>query len=353
MSNKVNGLWAVNSSSVFMYFDSVNTPSVWRFGMKDGVESWRMIPGVRNAQAVRGVAAAYRADGGTWLDPNGSDYAQAVSEIGDVPLIVERGDCTLPPDCGDYTAHGVSLSDTDKEHGWELSYDNGDMVVSRDISFLTPAERDHPEMCETYDDLPVVQPVDDKPMPELDGHTIVDFVNEFNDVYALLSKEDPTVYRLATSKFDNGEYPEPVLKAFNRFRGDVVSSDREGAAFIMALDQLTRKTVEPEPDTVEIPEVPPIPSKEPPKVTVQHGVKARVVTIPGGKSVKELADVFGAYAHKPRGFRDSNGRKVAYIAYNDSTGVVAYRDYYQRGSDQSLEESVAAYLAQHEIVEVA
>lgn len=30
MSNKVNGLWAVNSSSVFMFFDSVNSPSVWR-----------------------------------------------------------------------------------------------------------------------------------------------------------------------------------------------------------------------------------------------------------------------------------------------------------------------------------
>lgn len=223
MSNKVNGLWAVNSSSVFMFFDSVNAPSVWRFEMKDGVESWRMIPGVRNAQAVRGVAAAYRADGGTWLDPNGSDYAQAVSEIGDVPLIVERGDCMVSSDCGDYTAHGVSLSDADREHGWELSYEDGGMVVSRDISFLTPAERDHPEMCETYDDLPVVA-------------------------------------------------PEP-------------------------------QAVEPEPDTVEIPEVPPTPSKDTPKVIAQHGVKARVVTIPGGKSVKELPDVFGAYAHKPRGFR--------------------------------------------------
>lgn len=125
MSNKVNGLWAVNSSSVFMFFDSVNSPSVWRFEMKDGVESWRMIPGVKNAQAVRGVAAAYRADGGTWLDPNGPDYAQAVSEIGDVPLIVERGDCMVSPDCGDYTAHGVSLSDSDREHGWELSYEDG------------------------------------------------------------------------------------------------------------------------------------------------------------------------------------------------------------------------------------
>ncbi|MGJ0616045.1 hypothetical protein ACR73I_05085 [Bifidobacterium pseudocatenulatum] len=91
MSNKVNGLWAVNSDGVFMFFNSVDSPSVWRFGMSDNVESWRMVPGVVNAQAVRGVAAAYRADGGTWLDPNGSDYAQAVSEIGDVPSIVERG----------------------------------------------------------------------------------------------------------------------------------------------------------------------------------------------------------------------------------------------------------------------
>lgn len=72
-----------------------------------------------------------------------------------------------------------------------------------------------------------------------------------------------------------------------------------------------------------------------------------------GKSVKELADVFGGYAHKPRGFRDSKGRRVAYVAFDGKSGVVAYRDYYQRGSDQTLEESVAAYLAQHEIVEVA
>ncbi|WP_347036092.1 hypothetical protein [Bifidobacterium pseudocatenulatum] len=67
MSNKVNGLWAVNSDGVFMFFNSVDSPSVWRFGMSDNVESWRMVPGVVNAQAVRGVAAAYRADGGCGL----------------------------------------------------------------------------------------------------------------------------------------------------------------------------------------------------------------------------------------------------------------------------------------------
>lgn len=54
-----------------------------------------------------------------------------------------------------------------------------------------------------------------------------------------------------------------------------------------------------------------------------------------------------------RGVRDSKGRRVAYVAFDGKSGVVAYRDYYQRGSDQTLEESVAAYLSQHEIVEVA
>jgi hypothetical protein len=273
MSNKVNGLWAVNSSSVFMFFDSVNSPSVWRFEMKDGVESWRMIPGVKNAQAVRGVAAAYRADGGAWLDPNGSDYAQAVSEIGDVPLIVERGDCMVSSDCGDYTAHGVSLSDADREHGWELSYEHGGMVVSRDVSFLTPMEQDHPEMCETYDDLPVVEPV------------------------------------------------APVAQSV--------------------------EVVEPEPVTAEIPEVPP--QTEPHEVVAtSSAVMVRKVVIPGGKSVKELADVFGAYVHKPRGFHDSAGRRVAYVAFDGTGGVIAYRDYYT-DVDTRLEEQITDYLAAHNL----
>lgn len=157
MSNKVNGLWAVNSDGVFMFFNSVDSPSVWRFGMSGEVESWRMVPGVVNAQAVRGVAAVYRAESGVWLDPNGADYAQAVREIGDVPSIVERGGLIASDDCGDYTAHGVSLPDVDRERGWVLSWEHGGMVVSRDVSFLTPMEQDHPEMCETYDDLPVVE----------------------------------------------------------------------------------------------------------------------------------------------------------------------------------------------------
>ena len=274
MSNKVNGLWAVNSSSVFMFFDSVNTPSVWRFEMKDGVESWRMIPGVKNAQAVRGVAAAYRADGGTWLDPNGPDYAQAVSEIGDVPSIVERGGLIASDDCGDYSAHGLSLPDVDRERGWVLSWEHGGMVVSRDVSFLTPMEQDHPEMCETYDDLPVVEPV------------------------------------------------APVVQSV--------------------------EVVEPEPVTAEIPEIPP--QTEPHEVVrTSSAIIVRKVVIPGGKSVKELSDVFGAYVHKPRGFRDSKGRRVAYVAFDGTGGVIAYRDCYTQGVDTRLEKDIADYLASHNL----
>lgn len=274
MSNKVNGLWAVNSDGVFMFFNSVDSPSVWRFGMSDGVESWRMVPGVGNAQAVRGVAAAYRADGGVWLDPNGADYAQAVREIGDVPSIVERGGLIASDDCGDYSAHGLRLPDVDSERGWVLSWEHGVMVVSRDVSFLTPMEQDHPEMCETYDDLPVVEPA------------------------------------------------APVVQSV--------------------------EVVEPEPVTAEIPEVPP--QTEPHEVVgTSSAVMVRKVVIPGGKSVKELSDVFGAYVHKPRGFRDSKGRRVAYVAFDGTGGVIAYRDYYKQGVDTRLEKDIAGYLASHNL----
>lgn len=273
MSNKVNGLWAVNSDGVFMFFNSVDSPSVWRFSMSGDVESWRMVPGVVNAQAVRGVAAVYRAEGGVWLDPNGADYAQAVREIGDVPSIVERGGLITSDDCGDYTVHGVSLPDVDRERGWVLSWEHGGMVVSRDVSFLTPVEQDHPEMCETYDDLPVVEPV------------------------------------------------APVAQSV--------------------------EVVEPEPVTAEIPEIPP--QTEPHEVVAtSSAVIVRKVVIPGGKSVKELADVFGAYAHKPSGFRDSMGRRVAYVAFDGTGGVIAYRDYYT-DVDTRLEEHIADYLANHNL----
>lgn len=382
MSNRVNGLWAVNSDGVFMFFNSVDSPSVWRFGMSGEVESWRMVPGVSNAQAVRGVAAVYRAEGGVWLDPNGVDYAQAVREIGDVPSIVERGGLIASAGCGDYSAHGVSLPDVDRERGWMLSWEHGGMVVSRDVSFLPPMEQDHPDMCETYDDLSVVQPVDDKPilepepvkpvepepvetveqskqpMSDLGGHTIVEFKREFDRIYGVLYAADGNGgsidYGRDIDAFDNHEYPRGVLEAFNTYREDFVSSDREAAAFIRALRSFTPtesaagETVEPEPVTAEIPEIPP--QTEPHEVVAtSSAVMVRKVVIPGGKSVKELADVFGAYVHKPRGFRDSKGRRVAYVAFDGTGGVIAYRDYYTQGVDTRLEEQIADYLASHNL----
>lgn len=379
MSNKVNGLWAVNSDGVFMFFNSVDSPSVWRFGMSDNVESWRMVPGVVNAQAVRGVAAVYRADGGVWLDPNGADYAQAVREIGDVPSIVERGGLIASDDCGDYSAHGLSLPDVDRERGWVLSWEHGGMVVSRDVSFLTPMEQDHPEMCETYDDLPVVEPVapvaqsvevvEPEPEPaetvpqtqqsmsELGGHTIAEFKREFDRIYGVLYDADGSGHSIDYGRdidaFDNHEYPRGVLEAFNAYREDFVSSDRESAAFIRALRSFTPpesaavEIVEPEPVTAEIPEVPP--RTEPHEVVgTSSAVIVRKVVIPGGASVKELADVFGAYVHKPRGFRDSKGRRVAYVAFDGNGGVIAYRDYYT-DVDTRLEEQIADYLASHNL----
>lgn len=107
------------------------------------------------------------------------------------------------------------------------------------------------------------------------------------------------------------------------------------------------EVVEPEPVTAEIPEVPP--QTEPHEVVrTSSAVMVRKMTIPGGKSVKELADVFGAYVHKPRGFRDSKGRRVAYVTFDGTGGVIAYRDYYT-DVDARLEEQIADYLASHNL----
>lgn len=104
---------------------------------------------------------------------------------------------------------------------------------------------------------------------------------------------------------------------------------------------------EPEPVTAEIHEVPP--RTEPHEVVAtSSAVMVRKVVIPGGKSVRELSDVFGAYVHKPRGFRDSKGRRVAYVVFDGTGGVIAYRDCYT-DVDVRLEEQIADYLAAHNL----
>lgn len=153
-------------------------------------------------------------------------------------------------------------------------------------------------------------------------------------------------YGEAVTAFADGEYPVNVLEAFNDYREDYVSSDREAAAFMMALQSRAMQP-EPEPVTAEIPEVPP--RTEPHEVVAtSSAVMVRKAVIPGGKSVRELSDVFGAYAHKPRGFRDSKGRRVAYVVFDGTGGVVAYRDCYT-DVDARLEEQIADYLAAHNL----
>lgn len=108
-----------------------------------------------------------------------------------------------------------------------------------------------------------------------------------------------------------------------------------------------REPIKPEPVTAEIPEVPP--QTEPHEVVAtSSAIIVRKVVIPGGKSVKELADVFGGFKHKPRGFRDSKGRRVAYVAFDGTGGVIAYRDYYT-DVDTRLEQDIADYLASHNL----
>lgn len=196
-----------------------------------------------------------------------------------------------------------------------------------------------------------------QPMSDLGGHTIVEFAREFEAIYTMLHDSDvsPADYGDAVTAFADGEYPVNVLEAFNAYREDFVSSDREAAAFMMALQSramqpvgtVAAEVVEPEPVTAEIPEVPP--RTEPHEVVAtSSAIIVRKVVIPGGKSVKELADVFGWFKHKPRGFRDSKGRRVAYVAFDGTGGVIAYRDYYT-DVDTRLEEQIADYLASHNL----
>lgn len=215
---------------------------------------------------------------------------------------------------------------------------------------VKPETEPEPEPAKT-----VSQP--QQPMSDLGGHTIVEFAREFEAIYTMLHDSDvsPADYGDAVTAFADGEDPVNVLEAFNAYREDFVSSDREAAAFMMALQSramqpvgtVAAEVVEPEPVTAEIPEVPP--QTEPHEVVAtSSAVMVRKVVIPGGKSVRELADVFGGFRHKPRGFRDSKGRRVAYVAFDGTGGVIAYRDYYT-DVDTRLEEQIADYLAAHNL----
>ena len=248
MAQAISGLWAVNIDGIqFAYFNTTQSiVGAWAYRLDGNRQVWQRIPDCKSAAAVRGVAAAYRANGMAMrLDIKSSEYDQAISEIGEIPEIVERGEVKWRKADGDYEIGGASLTKLDVGRGWQFE---DPYTIVRDIDFLTPAEYDHPEAVESFDE-----------------------------------------------------------------------------------------ATEPEPVTAEIPEVPPVADN-----------KAKVV-----KSVKELTGVFGLFKRKPHSFRDSRGRKVAYVAYDGETGVVAYRDYYRPGSDRMLEQSITDYLTAHNLVKAA
>lgn len=264
MAQAINGLWAVSIDGIqFAYFNTTQSMTgAWAYRLDGSRQVWQRIPDCKSAAAVRGVAAAYRANGMAMrLDIKSSEYDQAISEIGEIPEIVEHGEVKWRKADGDYEIGGTSLTKRDAGRGWQFE---DPYTIVRDIDFLTPAEYDHPEAIESFDE-----------------------------------------------------------------------------------------ATEPEPVTAEIPEVPPVADSKAKVVKVSDSVIVRDVTIPCGKSVKELADVFGSFKRKPHSFRDSKGRKVAYVAHDGETGVVAYRDYYQPGSDRMLEQSITDYLTAHNLVKAA
>lgn len=90
-------------------------------------------------------------------------------------------------------------------------------------------------------------------------------------------------------------------------------------------------TVEPEPVTQEIPEVPP---------TVNTNATVHV-TIPTMMKAVDLPEFAGL--GKPKVFR-SEGRKVAYVAVGNGKCVIAYRDRYRPGADRTLEKALSDYV---------
>lgn len=349
MATKIAGMWgfatenATHAKGMWVNTTGATRPSLWFYIEHDGVQEWRKdyTTSAGSVAMVRTNAKAYAlAWNGSHVDDH--DMDTVTSEIGAIPEAVRVADYRVHYATSDTDCTTVELCESDSAHGWKASVSTASVSLTRDVSFLSPGDYEHPE---TFED---VKP-DYPPMPELDGHTIVEFAETFGNMYEYLAQEDPSFYRVAVDDFDNGAYPQSVLTAFNKYREDIVSSDRESAAFMLTLNAFTHhaKAVEPEPVTAEIPEVPPMVESHKVVRTSAKVRKVHTVVIPGGKAVKEMPEVFGAYSHKPRGFRDSRGRRVAYVAFDGTSGVVAYRDYYTQGADKQLEQEIADYLKSH------
>lgn len=96
------------------------------------------------------------------------------------------------------------------------------------------------------------------------------------------------------------------------------------------------EVVEPEPDTVEMPVVDSVPEPKPSKV-----VKVSSTVIPLGVGAK-ASGLFDGFAHRPRCFRSSTGRKAVYVGFDEKRCVVAWREGVER--EKSLVAEVREYV---------
>lgn len=124
--------------------------------------------------------------------------------------------------------------------------------------------------------------------------------------------------------------PEPVED------NETTVDTAESATVAVADPEPVATVVEPEPETTEIPEVPPQTNTDARVVRVADGV------IPVGMAAKEFPG-FAGFTRRPRGFRNSQGRKIVYVAFNSARCVVAYRAGYER--DTTVEREVCEYLS--------
>lgn len=70
---------------------------------------------------------------------------------------------------------------------------------------------------------------------------IEDFLERFNEIYEYLYEENDKVegFDIAVSTFDNFQKTHTELvREFDSYRGDLISSDREAATFIYALNEM-------------------------------------------------------------------------------------------------------------------
>lgn len=172
-----------------------------------------------------------------------------------------------------------------------------------------------------------------------------------------LNPDDTTVYNEAVTEL--GGIPDMIRQGFNEPSDDdcangwvrdvnggcvrrITDSDKSLADFIgcnpWEIDEVfrqeTSEIVIDECDTVK----PTIVQNE---TTIGHVVNVDDERIPVGMVAKDFGG-FTGFAKRPRAFKNSQGRKILYVAFNDVNCVVAYRDWYER--DSSVEAQAAEYL---------